>query len=82
MENLDEQLTRAGTAAHRAPTPPIDVRSRVRQTISTQSVTTARVDLLPVGVGSALVTLAAATCTVLFPYWQLMLDPWASYFGR
>ena len=82
MKNLNEQLTRAGTAARSATTPPIDVRSRVRRTIATQSMTAARVDLLPVGVGSALVTIAAATCTVLFPFWQLMLDPWASYFGR
>ena len=80
MKELNQLLTEAGEAARYAPTPQVDVRSRVRESILALDVTV-KVDTAPLYCSAALVALAASLCLAFSSSWQTLFDPWASYFS-
>lgn len=81
MSEVDAILSQLGDTARKEPSPDVDVRLRVMQTVSIQQ-PVIQMDMLPIVFSGVAVTAAAMIFIVCFPSWQTMFDPWASYFAQ
>ena len=77
MNDVDGLLNQLGKAARREPSPSVDVRERVLQSVSIAPV---KVDWFPVVCGGIACVVAATLLVACLPCWQTMFDPWASFF--
>lgn len=82
MKKVDKLLSDLGHAARRASPPDVDVHSKVLKTIARQQVVNraAKLDFVPLAFGGVAIAVAAMVCFVCFPSFQMLSDPWASYF--
>lgn len=81
MNEVDAILNQLGDAARKEPSPDVDVRLRVMQTVAVQR-PVLKLDIVPIVFSGVAVTAAAMIFIVCFPSWQTMFDPWASYFAQ
>ncbi len=79
MTDVDKLLCSLSSIARPDTQSRIDVRARVMHTVSFQS-QPALLDLMPLMFSGAAVACATATVIVLLPTWQIMSEPWISYF--
>lgn len=75
--DVDRVLSKLAEAARSEPTPPINVRDRVMQTVSTRPRDSV-LDLTPIACAGFAMAVAATALFALLPTWRSLLEPWAA----
>lgn len=77
-EKWEQALQSLAARARQEAVPPVDVRSRLRQSLR-QTAPTTRWDVFPLAFAAAAMTTAAAVLAAYLPAYQALLEPWTSY---
>ncbi len=78
MTDPHDLLTKLAECARAAPSPKVDVRARVMESLSTRS-TVLQADPAPLAFCGVAVALAASAVFAFLPFWQLLSEPWICY---